>query len=138
MTTEMAEEKSTVLVIEDDPDFSEFLCETLRDHGFEAQAVLDGSEAMGRARELRPKAITLDILMPGQTGISLYRQLRKDAETQSIPVVIITGVGTEGKKLEMARFFRGRSIPDPEGVLRKPVEPQTLIDAVQSALGIEA
>jgi two-component system, OmpR family, phosphate regulon response regulator PhoB len=134
MTTDTSK-KGTVLVVEDDPDFSEFLCETLRDDGYEIEAVLDGAEVFEKARELQPAAITLDILMPGQTGIALYRQLRKDDETKSIPVIIISGVGTEGKKLKISRFFEGRTIPDPEGVMQKPIEPEALIQTINAVLG---
>jgi CheY-like chemotaxis protein len=133
--TEKTGTKGKILVIEDDPDFSEFLCTTLRDDGYEVETVADGSEAIGQVLRARPQAITLDILMPGQTGIALYRELRRGAETRSIPVIIITGVGTEGKQLDMARFFKGRSIPDPEGVLRKPVEPETLTRTIAAILG---
>lgn len=132
---ETTDTKGTILVIEDDPDFSEYLCATLRDVGYQVEAVLDGDRAIERARELTPSAITLDILLPGRTGIALYRQLRKDDRTRKIPVIIITGVGREGKKLEVSRFFHGRSIPDPEGVLQKPVEPERLTSAVDGVVG---
>ncbi len=127
--------KGLILVVEDDPDYSEFLCTTLQDSGYETASVLDGGQAMEQVLALQPDVVTLDILMPGKTGISLYRQIRKDEATKKIPVVIITGVGTEGKKLEMARFFHGRSIPDPESVLRKPVEPEALVETIDAIVG---
>lgn len=134
MTTDKTS-KGKILVIEDDPDFSEFLCETLRDNGYVVEAILEGGLALEQVRAVAPTAITLDILMPGQTGIALYRQLRKDKDTKDIPVVIISGVGTEGKKLEMAKFFHGRNIPDPDGVLRKPVEPEILVETIDAVTG---
>ena len=126
--------KGTVLVIEDDPDFSAYLAATLQDHGYETDICMDGDKALEQARTSHPAGITLDILLPGRTGISIYRKLRKDSSTRSIPIVIVSGVGTEGKKLAIERFFAGRSVPEPDGVLQKPVEPEALIDAVDSAI----
>ncbi len=133
--TQSEERKGPVLVVEDDLDFSEFLSATLADHGYATEVVMDGDKALERALELRPRGITLDLLLPGRTGISIYRNLRRSEETRDIPVVIITGVGTFGKRLEVERFFRGRNIPPPEGVLQKPIEPEALIEALKAALG---
>lgn len=126
--------RGLVLVVEDDLDFSEFLTTTLDDHGFSTEVVMDGDQVVERARTLRPRGITLDLLLPGRTGIAIYRSLRNHVETRDIPVVIITGVGTEGKKLAVDRFFRGRSIPPPEGVLQKPVDAVTVLAAVEAAI----
>lgn len=128
------EGKVTILVIEDDLDFSEYLAAVLQDHGYHTVVAMDGSEAMAKVKEVRPGGITLDILLPGRTGISIYRSLRKDEETRNIPVVILTGVGTEGKKLRVERFFQGRSVPPPEGVLQKPAEPEAIVRAVDEAI----
>jgi two-component system, OmpR family, phosphate regulon response regulator PhoB len=133
MTTS-SERRGTVLVIEDDPDYSEFLSEVLRDSGFQAEVVTDGAEAFERAQTLKPSAITLDILLPGRTGIALYRQFQSNAALRDIPIIIVTGVGAEGKKLQVDRFFAGRSAPSPEHVLQKPVEPEELTRVVGDAI----
>lgn len=128
------ETKGTVLVIEDDPDYAEFLSEVLRDHGYQVEVAMDGDEALERAQTLLPKAITLDLLLPGRTGISLYRQFRTVKAVRQIPIVVVTGVGTEGKKLRVDRFFAGKSVPSPDGVLQKPVEPEAFAAAVDEAI----
>jgi CheY-like chemotaxis protein len=138
MTGSEEGKKKTILVIEDDLDFSEYITAVLNDHGYETEVAMDGAEAFERAKAVRPEGITLDILLPGRTGIAIYRSLRKDQETRSIPVVVLTGVGTEGKKLAVERFFRGRAVPPPDFVLQKPVEPEALIKAVDEALGSKA
>ena len=134
--TENNDLRKTILVIEDDQDFSDFITTVLKDHGFLTEVAMDGDSALARAKAIHPQAITLDILLPGRTGISIYRSLRKDEETKDIPVVILTGVGTEGKKLAVERFFAGRTIKAPEEVLQKPVEPELLIRSVEHALEI--
>ena len=126
--TEPKDSKKTILVVEDDLDFSAFVTTVLADHGYRTAVVVNGAEALERAKALRPEGITLDILLPGRTGIAIYRALRKDETTRGIPVVIVTGVGTEGKKLAVERFFRGRALPPPEAVLQKPVEPHEVVE----------
>jgi CheY-like chemotaxis protein len=130
--------RGTVLVIEDDPDFSEYVTTTLSDHGYHTEIVMDGDEALNKAKSVRPIGITLDILLPGRTGISVYRRLRKDKATQNIPIVILSGVGTTGERLDISRFFQGRAVRPPERVLQKPVEPETLVQAVDEAIAREA
>lgn len=130
--------KGMMLVIEDDLDFSEYLTTVLNDHGYQTETVMDGDEALERARALHPDGITLDLLLPGRTGIALYRKFRQDDVTRDIPVVIVSGVGTEGKKLNIERFFSQRSIRKPDGVLQKPVEPEVLIETVEKALSRRA
>ena len=130
--------RGTVLVIEDDPDFSEYVTTTLNDHGYDTEVVMDGDEALTKARSVRPIGITLDILLPGRTGISVYRLLRKDEVTHNIPIVILSGVGTTGERLDISRFFQGRAVRPPEKVLQKPVEPETLVQAVDEAIAREA
>lgn len=135
MDTHASEQgKGTILVIEDDLDFSEYVVAVLRDHGYATAVAMNGSEALAKVKEVRPSGITLDILLPGRTGISIYRSLRKDTETKDIPVVVLTGVGTEGKKLRVERFFAGRSVPPPDGVLQKPAEPEAIVRAVDEAI----
>lgn len=126
--------KKLMLVIEDDLDFSEYLTTVLNDHGYRTETVLDGDKALEKAKSLRPDGITLDLLLPGRTGIALYRKFRQDDVTRDIPVVIVSGVGTEGKKLSIERFFSQRSIKKPDGVLQKPVEPDVLVKTVDEAL----
>ncbi len=132
--SDSAESRGTVVVIEDDLDISEYMTAVLNDHGYRTEVVMDGDLAVEKVKEVQPDGVTLDLLLPGRTGINIYRNLRKNVETKDIPVVIITGVGTEGKKLAVKKFFTGRSIPDPDGVLQKPVTPEALLSAVDHAI----
>lgn len=136
--TASSDAKGTVLVIEDDPDYSEFLSAVLRDHGYEVEVAMDGDEALERALSLRPRAITLDLLLPGRTGIALYRQFRSAEGVRNIPIVVVTAVGTERERLSVDRFFAGRSTPSPERVLQKPIEPDEIVRAVDDAIQIRA
>ena len=80
----------TVLVVEDNELNLKLFCDLLRAHGFTAEAVRDGREAVARARACRPKLIVMDIQMPHVTGYDILLELKADAELKSIPVMAVT------------------------------------------------
>ncbi len=81
-----------VLVVEDDPPASELLARQLERAGFRTAIVRNGTDAVSKARELKPAAITLDILLPGLDGWEVLTRLKRDETTSSIPVIVISVV----------------------------------------------
>ena len=81
-----------VLVIEDDPAAAELLGRQLEGNGFRTQVAHTGTAALAMARELRPAAITLDILLPELDGWEVMTQLKRDAATSDIPIVVVSVV----------------------------------------------
>jgi len=79
-----------VLVVEDNHQAAELLVRQLDGGGFRAEVALSGTEALAKAREIRPIAITLDILLPGIDGWDVLEQLKRDEATRDIPVVVIS------------------------------------------------
>src|SRR5260370_33297030 len=61
--------------------------------GFRAEVARTGAQALGKAREHRPAAITLDILLPDLDGWEVLTRLKRDEETSEIPVIIVSVVG---------------------------------------------
>jgi signal transduction histidine kinase/DNA-binding response OmpR family regulator len=82
--------RPTVLVVDDDPAVRELLDRYLTGEGFQVVAVASGEEAVRAAHEVQPRAITLDVLMPGQDGWSVLSALKADPELADIPVVMLT------------------------------------------------
>lgn len=82
-----------ILVAEDDKLISGSLCDALKVSGFEAEAALDGEEAVAKARQVLPDLILLDIMMPKLDGISVLWELKSAPETAKIPVVVLTNIG---------------------------------------------
>jgi CheY-like chemotaxis protein len=81
---------SCVLIIDDDPTARELLAGHLEAEGFAVAAAAGGLEGLKLARELRPTAITLDVMMPDLDGWSVLAALRQDAELAEIPVIMVT------------------------------------------------
>jgi signal transduction histidine kinase/DNA-binding response OmpR family regulator len=79
-----------VLVIDDDPTALDLLERTLEGAGVRVVKASDGREALNLARSLQPAAITLDVLMPGMDGWEVLNELKADAATADIPVIIVT------------------------------------------------
>jgi PAS domain S-box-containing protein len=82
----------TILVVDDDRTVRELLNRHLTKDGFAVATAATGQEAMRLARELRPTAITLDVMMPEMDGWSVLSQLKADDELAEIPVIMLTMV----------------------------------------------
>ncbi|MDQ2799574.1 MAG: PAS domain S-box protein, partial [Armatimonadota bacterium] len=81
-----------VLVIDDDPAARDLMRRFLSKEGFRPETAGSGEEGLRLARSLRPIVITLDVMMPGMDGWAVLQQLKADAETQDIPVIMLTMV----------------------------------------------
>src|SRR5438270_3474559 len=77
-----------VLVVEDDPAAAELLTRQLANAGYRTEVAKTGSQALERARQLKPAAITLDIIMPELDGWEVITRLKSDEATSSMPIVV--------------------------------------------------
>src|SRR6266566_432373 len=81
-----------VLVVEDDPAAAELLTRQLANAGYRTEVARTGNEALERARQLKPAAITLDIIMPELDGWEVITRLKTDDATSAIPIVVVSVV----------------------------------------------
>ena len=81
-----------VLVIDDDADHRTLMTRFLRKEGFRVQVAADGSKGLAMARSLMPRAILLDVMMPGVDGWSVLSALKADAALSGVPVVMVTSM----------------------------------------------
>ncbi len=77
-----------VLVVDDEPALSELVSMALRYEGWDVRTALDGRTAVRQAREFRPDAVVLDVMLPDQHGFDVLRQLH--ADSPSLPVLFLT------------------------------------------------
>jgi DNA-binding response OmpR family regulator len=124
-------EKRRVLIIEDDEDVIVYLSTWFLDQGMEVEVARDGVEGFEKLKRSRPDLITLDIVMPHKTGVRFYKEVKTNAETADIPVIIITGVQPEFETFISHR----RTAPPPEGYISKPFGREELLATVQRVLG---
>jgi PAS domain S-box-containing protein len=86
--TAESSEKKVVLAIDDDPQVISLYERYLQPQGYQVVALTDPTRAKERARQLKPFAITLDIMMPGYDGWAVLTELKANSETRDIPVII--------------------------------------------------
>ena len=127
----MPEEMKTVLVVDDDPDARDYLSTVLEDNGLAVLTAQDGSEALLKVEQEAPDLISLDITMPGKSGVAVYRKLKEDDQLKSIPVIIITGISDDFKTFISNR----RNVPPPEGYINKPVDADDFMRMVKKLIG---
>jgi signal transduction histidine kinase/CheY-like chemotaxis protein len=80
----------TILVVDDDPTVRELMQRFLRSAGFNIVTAAGGEEGLRLAREVRPDAITLDVMMPGMDGWAMLAALKADPDLADIPVTMLT------------------------------------------------
>ena len=83
-----------VLVVDDDKNVRDLLCNFLTTTGYEVILASNGEETIRLANNEIPNAILLDVEMPGIDGIETCRRLRAEEKTRFIPLIIVTGLGT--------------------------------------------
>lgn len=88
-----------IYCVEDDAGIRELVVYTLQNTGMEARGLEDGSALSAALREKKPQLILLDIMLPGEDGISILRRLRSAQETAGIPVILLTAKNTEYDKV---------------------------------------
>jgi two-component system phosphate regulon response regulator PhoB len=114
-----------VLNVEDDPDIRMFVTTVLEENGYIPIMAKDGEDL-----------IILDILMPKQSGIKMYHELRKDPSFKDIPVVMLSGVSKRTFLRSQAALteFGDETVPEPEAYLEKPVEAEDLAEILNKIL----
>jgi signal transduction histidine kinase/CheY-like chemotaxis protein len=96
-----ADGRATVLVVDDDASVRSLLAKTLEKDGYRVITAGNGVEALALAREHRPQAITLDVMMPQLDGWGALKELKADAELRDIPVIIVTVLNERGMAIPL-------------------------------------
>jgi len=126
-----------VLNVDDDVDTRTFVSTVLEENGYIPILAKDGEEGMRKVNEERPDLIILDILMPKESGIKMYRELKTDLSLKDIPVVILSAISkrTFLRSQVALTGFGDETVPEPQAYLEKPVEPEDLAEIVNKILG---
>ncbi|MEW6746086.1 MAG: response regulator [Planctomycetota bacterium] len=128
--------RERILVVEDDHDCAAYLEAVLAGAGFETTVAHDGEEALRLLREEKPALVTLDIRLPGESGLLFYRQARSQRTYRQTPVIVLTGLtrGDPEMRMIIGRFLEVEQLPLPEAFLQKPVAPGDLLGIVEEVL----
>lgn len=100
----MSDEKTTILIVDDEPSTLMLLVDTLGHIGHNIEVAQNGESALVQTQRLKPDLILLDIMMPGIDGFETLRRLKADEQTANIPVIFMTALSEmmgEVKGLEL-------------------------------------
>ena len=91
---------------------------------------VDGEEGIQKARNHKPAAIILDVLMPKSGGIQMYRQVKADENLKTTPEIMISAIAkkTFFHSMNLLNSFRGETLPPPEAYIEKPPESDDLLE----------
>jgi CheY-like chemotaxis protein len=126
-----------VMIIDDEADIRVYLASILEDHGLSPCSPEENEPVVAAVRRHRPDLILLDIMMPGQSGIAVYRELLSAPDLARIPVVLVSGMlsGAGFSAEGFRQMFGGDDLPLPEGFIDKPIVPNQLIALVKRLSG---
>jgi twitching motility two-component system response regulator PilH len=126
-----------VLVVDDDPDVRLFSVTVLEENGYTPLEAEDGESGLKIIKAEKPDLVILDVLMPRQSGVRLYRELKTTKALKDLKVIILSGIAKKTflRSQKALTEFGGAEIPAPEIYLEKPVEPDELADVIKQVLG---
>jgi len=118
------------VIVDDDPDIRTFVLTVLEENDFVVIGAKNGAEGLEKVKQMKPDLIILDVLMPKQSGIKMYRELKTDKSLKSIPIIILSGIAkrTFLRSQQALTEFGGENVPEPESYLEKPVDPAELAE----------
>ncbi|MBN1934710.1 MAG: response regulator [Anaerolineae bacterium] len=119
-----------ILVIDDDPDFVEFVRIILEAGGYTVFCAYNAEQGLELLRLERPDLVLLDMLMSySMAGPEVTRTMQQDAELRTIPLIVISSVFTDKQAIEQQETFAFVS-----AFLTKPVEPSDLVQLIEKTL----
>lgn len=123
-----------ILVVEDEADSARYLVTVLSDGGYETSWADSCEKGWRDIAQQPPDLICLDLMMPRQSGLTLYRQLKTDERFRSLPVVVISGA-YEADSFRLADFAPDEPLPEPAAFVEKPIDVESFLKTIGEILG---
>ncbi|MES4793343.1 MAG: response regulator, partial [Chloroflexota bacterium] len=117
----------TVLVVDDDPVILRLLQVNFEMEGHRVITATDGAEGLARVHDGRPDVVVCDIMMPNVDGLQLLEQLRADAATAGLPVVLLSA---KAQSYEIERGLEAGA----DDYITKPFDPLELVERVAAVV----
>ncbi|WP_375597299.1 response regulator transcription factor [Devosia sp. Naph2] len=117
-----------ILIAEDEPSILESLDFILRRAGWSVESVTDGEAVLERVRRELPRILVLDVMLPKRSGFDVLKQLRSEAATRILPVLILTAKGQQQDR-RIAEELGA------DGFVTKPYSNAEVVGAVRQLLG---
>lgn len=123
---------STILVVDDDPEFVEITRLILEAHDYEVRSASNGEQALQAMRQRRPSLVLLDVMMSSiLDGLNVSHEMREDPELRSIPVIMVTSIITSPH----ASLFPTDEFIPIDAWISKPMDPDDLLNKIKRLIG---
>ena len=119
-----------VLIVDDEPDVTTYVAAALKAHGFTADVANSVEDGLELLESANPQLVFLDIMMPQQSGLSMYVKIRRSPLCRHIPVVILSGVPQEEQN-DLTAYLQREDVAMPDCYLEKPVAASELVATVR-------
>ena len=119
--------RETILVVDDEADVLDLVRYHLNRAGFDVDVASSGTAALLAARQRRPDAIVLDIMLPQMSGTEVFRKLKLEIDTAQIPVLMLTAKGLLSERIAGLEL----GVDD---YITKPFSPRELVLRIQNLL----
>ena len=125
------DEKTRILIVDDDPDYVETTRAVLRSYGYALDVAHGGDEALAMMRKNPPDLVILDVIMSWPLeGVTVSREMMMQAKLRSIPILMVTSV----RDSEYRELFPQDEYLHIDGWLDKPFSPENLLEQIQTIL----
>ncbi|MCL2253279.1 MAG: response regulator transcription factor [Lachnospiraceae bacterium] len=108
---------SLIYVVEDDENIREIVLYALESAGFSAHGFESGADLMTAAKKEIPDLVLMDIMLPGEDGLSILEKLRSSGQTEKLPVIMLTAKGSEFDKVKGLNMGADDYVTKPFGVM---------------------
>jgi CheY-like chemotaxis protein len=122
-----------ILLVDDDQILRDMYSERLRAEGFHVEIAHDGVECLEKLEEFIPDIILLDIMMPKMNGFTVFKHLKETPEYHEIPVVFLTALIKDDKKMKEIRLDVGE---EQDYVVKSETMPGELVQKVKKILKV--
>ena len=116
-----------VLIVDDEHDTNDLMADLVRARGYRPVQLFEGARVMDAVRQHSPEVVLLDLMLPDRDGFEVCEQLKKDRETNLIPILMVTALGGAANRARGVRVGAN-------GYVTKPFTPSQLFDAVDEAV----
>ena len=118
---------TSILIVEDDNDINNLICNTLKAEGYQCERAFDGKEGADKIEQNRYDLLLLDIMLPDESGYDIIKKLRLNSATKRLPVIMVTAKSTE---LDMIKGLEDGA----DDYIKKPFSVMELITRVKALL----
>lgn len=124
----MADVKPTILLVEDDAALIDMYTVRIKEEGLPLLVASDGLTGLALAKEHKPAAILLDVMLPKMDGFAVLQELKKEPSTASIPVLLLTNLAQHGD------MEKGKQLGAEDYVIKSSLTPGQVVEKIKSLL----